>query len=70
MSDAASISIIEASAHDDVAAARALFLAYANSLGFSLCFQGFDEELATLPGKYAPRPAASFLPGLTAPSPA
>jgi putative acetyltransferase len=39
---------------EQIAQARELFLEYANSLGFSLCFQSFDQELAALPGDYAP----------------
>ena len=38
----------------DIALVRELFLEYAQSLGFSLCFQSFDKELAGLPGDYAP----------------
>jgi len=45
----------------DIESARVLFLEYATSLGFSLCFQNFDEELATLPGEYAPPRGRLFL---------
>jgi hypothetical protein len=33
---------------------RTLFNEYWHSFGFTPCFQGFDEECANLPGKYAP----------------
>ncbi len=39
---------------EDMAILRALFLEYQDWLGVDLCFQGFEEELAALPGKYAP----------------
>ena len=38
----------------DIALARVLFVEYAQWLKVDLCFQGFDQELATLPGAYAP----------------
>jgi ribosomal protein S18 acetylase RimI-like enzyme len=38
----------------DLAAVRDLFLEYAGSLNFSLCFQDFETELEGLPGAYAP----------------
>ena len=53
-------SFAQAESASQIASARELFLEYAQSLGFSLCFQNFDKELADLPGDYAP-PAGRLL---------
>jgi ribosomal protein S18 acetylase RimI-like enzyme len=45
---------------NELPAIRGLFQEYADSLSFELDFQDFKEELATLPGKYAP-PLGSIL---------
>ena len=48
------IQIISAQKEDHYHKARKLFTQYSDSLGFVLEFQGFSQELATLPGNYAP----------------
>src|SRR5215831_11771578 len=48
------IRFTQAEAPTQIAQARELFLEYAKSLGFSLCFQNFDKELENLPGDYSP----------------
>src|SRR4051794_23039715 len=50
----ATVEIAHVSGPGEVALARTLFEEYAESIGFSLSFQGFDGELGTLPGRYAP----------------
>jgi putative acetyltransferase len=51
---AANVTFTQAESPGQIAHARELFIEYAKSLGFSLCFQNFDKELAGLPGDYAP----------------
>jgi hypothetical protein len=46
----------------DLGDVRRLLLEYANALPFALDFQDFDDELATLPGRYAP-PGGRLLVG-------
>jgi putative acetyltransferase len=45
---------VQAESSAQVAQARELFLEYEQSLGVKLCFQNFEQELAGLPGHYAP----------------
>jgi GNAT superfamily N-acetyltransferase len=50
----ASFAIEPAKSRQDIEDAIGLFKSYADALGIDLCFQGFSEELASMPGKYAP----------------
>ena len=45
--------MVKVTSESDLREARALFIEYASSLGFDLSFQGFDEEIARLPGEYS-----------------
>ena len=46
--------IVLAHKADHIPIVRELFQEYASDMGLNLCFQGFTEELATLPGRYVP----------------
>jgi ribosomal protein S18 acetylase RimI-like enzyme len=48
------LELLQVESGERIAQTRQLFVEYARSLGFDLCFQGFDQELEELPWEYAP----------------
>ena len=52
--DVCSTRLVEVCTAEQVATIRELFREYADSLQIDLCFQGFANELAELPGRYGP----------------
>lgn len=55
------LAISRARGDEDLAAVARLFREYQISIGTDLCFQGFEEELKTLPGHYAPPRGEIFI---------
>jgi ribosomal protein S18 acetylase RimI-like enzyme len=59
-------SIRQAETASDIEHVRKLFLEYQSTLGVDLCFQGFSEELVSLPGQYE-RPTGCLLLAVSGP---
>ena len=59
--------IRDATSATDMDAVRELFLEYQTAIGVDLCFQGFREELATLPDAYS-RPRGRLLLAVDGPA--
>lgn len=51
--DTPTVQLRPPSCESDWAQTRVIFREYASSLNVDLCFQGFEKELASLPGDYA-----------------
>jgi putative acetyltransferase len=58
---AASVKIRTVTETSDIQRVRVLIGEYAGSLGFDLCFQNFEQELADLPGPYGPHSGCLLL---------
>ena len=56
-----SVVVRPAAGEADLAAIRGLFVEYAESISYHICFTSFESELAALPGEYAPPEGALFL---------
>lgn len=55
------IEIASADSPEQIEETRKLFREYEARLGINLCFQGFEKELANLPGKYSKPDGRLFL---------